>query len=81
MCKSELGLKIFYILMNLILLARQGNASCLTEKLCCLGRNDTCTPRNSGCFCDQHCTTLNDCCDDYEDYCMNRGKTANNNIV
>ncbi|XP_039517179.1 mucin-2-like [Pimephales promelas] len=35
--------------------------------LCCAGKNDSC---RQGCFCDEYCVTVGDCCADYRQTCQ-----------
>ena len=71
------------MMLNFFLLARHGNANCSSEAACCPDRNDTCRVAANGlsdeCYCDQFCITnigFVDCCEDYADYCINRGKNS-----
>ncbi|XP_005476313.1 mucin-19-like isoform X1 [Oreochromis niloticus] len=41
--------------------------------LCCPGRNDSCY---RGCFCDEICVTLGDCCPDYNSTCKQSNSTT-----
>lgn len=36
--------------------------------LCCAGKNSQC--KRGGCFCDEYCVTKTDCCDDYNQTCI-----------
>ncbi|XP_014672080.1 PREDICTED: somatomedin-B and thrombospondin type-1 domain-containing protein-like [Priapulus caudatus] len=55
--------------------------SCWQARMCCGGRNSTCVVQNypvnsipddmddEKCYCDEHCLTLGDCCQDYNRAC------------
>lgn len=55
--------------------------SCREAGLCCPGRDASCVVKNyrsndiadeflsRSCYCDSACTTVGDCCADYEDTC------------
>ncbi|KAI2667882.1 Somatomedin-B and thrombospondin type-1 domain-containing protein [Labeo rohita] len=47
----------------------QVSAQCsVPTVLCCAGKNSQC--KRGGCFCDEYCVTKTDCCDDYNQTCI-----------
>ena len=78
MCRVILYLNLHYVLL-FFLNPQCGNAGCASIATCCPGRNNTCSLLSNGhddCFCDQYCISIQDCCSDYVDYCINRGENT-----
>ena len=78
MSRVTLALNLLHILL-FFLNPQFGNAGCASIGRCCSGNNPTCSHVQSNgndCYCDQRCMMNNDCCNDYADYCINRGENT-----
>ena len=70
-CITKIG--SFIVLLGAILRNNANDAQCNNANLCCPGQNSSCQILSNNCFCDFYCLQANDCCVDYEDYCLNQG--------
>ena len=78
MCHAILVLNLFN-LMFFFLNPQCGNAGCASIATCCPPSDLKCYQQSiTGyiCHCDQYCISIQDCCGDYADYCINRGENT-----
>ena len=76
--KYDIYLKTICVPLFIILFARGGftlQDSCAAIGSCCAVGDASCVSEDeaSECSCDQFCLSIGDCCNDYLDFCINRG--------
>ncbi|XP_063076226.1 uncharacterized protein LOC134466255 isoform X1 [Engraulis encrasicolus] len=63
------------VLLVILYTAQEAKGSCSSPTtLCCPGHNNSC--RRNGCYCDEYCLTVIDCCSDYNSTCTSSQPTT-----